>query len=47
MIILYNKLPLFMKKESDHGRFKRMLKALLLKKPYYTIEDFLVDNLNL
>jgi len=36
-----------MKIESDHGRFKQMLNALLLKKPYYTVEDFLVDNFNL
>lgn len=40
---IFNHLPMHLKAESDHLKFKRKLKSFLLNKCYYSVRDFLTD----
>ena len=41
---IFNKLPVQFKNSMNPNEFKRKLKTLLLRKCYYSIEEFLKDN---
>lgn len=43
---IYNKIPTTIRAENDVNKFKRMLKDFMVKKAYYSIGEFLTDNLD-
>lgn len=46
IIKLFNSLPLYIKSESDVKRFRGRLRSFLVAKEYYSVQEYLTDNVN-